>query len=77
MFEEHEWEVFSIYSIKVTDDYLQSDFDSDEEYMNFIETLRARSIFQSDTIIDENDKILTLSTCVENDARLVVHAVLR
>ena len=31
MFEEHEWEVFSIYSIKVTDDYLQSDFDSDEE----------------------------------------------
>ncbi len=77
MFEEHEWEVFSIYSIKVTDDYLQSDFDSDEEYMIFIETLRARSIFQSDTIIDENDKILTLSTCVENDARLVVHAVLR
>ena len=77
MFEEHEWEVFSIYSIKVTDDYLQSDFESDEEYMNFIDMLRSRSMFQSNAIIDENDKILTLSTCVENDARLVVHAVLR
>ena len=77
MFEEMQWEVFSIYSIKVTDDYLQTQFDSDEEYMEFIQKLRDRSIYHSDVIIDENDKILTLSTCVENDARLVIHAVLK
>ena len=45
--------------------------------MEFIQKLRDRSIYHSDVIIDENDKILTLSTCVENDARLVIHAVLK
>ena len=77
MFKEGQWEVFSIYSIKVTDDYLRTTFESDEDFLNFVDMLRQRSIFESDTLIDENDKILTLSTCVENDARLVVHAVLR
>ncbi len=77
MFDEGQWEVFSVYNIKVTDDYLRTSFDSDEDFLNFVDMLRQRSIFQSDTIIDENDKILTLSTCVENDKRLVVHAVLR
>jgi sortase B len=77
MFEEMQWEVFSIYNIKVTDDYLQTTFDSDEEYMSFIQMLRDRSIYHSDVIIDENDKILTLSTCLENNERLVIHAVLK
>lgn len=77
MYQEMEWEVFSIYRVKVTDDYLKIDFDNDAEWLEFIDLLKQRSIFHSDTAITSEDKILTLSTCLENDQRLVVHAVLR
>ena len=72
-----EFEVFSVYKIKVTDDYLQTSFESDNEFLEFISMLKERSIFQSDTPIHADDKIITLSTCLQNDRRLVVHAVLR
>ena len=77
MTQEMEWEVFSIYRVKVTDDYLKIHFDNDEDWMNFINLLKQRSIFNSDATITAEDKILTLSTCLENDQRLVVHAVLK
>ena len=77
MYEEMQWEVFSIYKIKVTDDYLQTSFSSNNEWQEFIKMLKERSLFKSDVNITRSDKILTLSTCVENDRRLVVHAVLR
>lgn len=77
LYDEMEWEVFSIYQVKVTDDYLQIDFNSNEEWLDFISVLKERSIFNSDVEITKDDKILTLSTCLENDQRLVVHAVLK
>ena len=35
-----------------------------------------RSIYDFKTSISENDKILTLSTCYNDDERLVLHAKL-
>ena len=77
LYEEFEWEVFSIYRIKVTDDYLKTTFENDTEWLDFIYMIRSRSIFTSDATVDKDDKIITLSTCLENDQRLVVHAVLK
>ena len=77
IYNNYQWEVFSIYSIKVTADYLKTIFDSDEEWLEFIDLLKSRSVFTSDIEIGPDDKILTLSTCLENNKRLVVHAVLR
>lgn len=77
LYEEFEWEVFSIYNIPVTDDYLQTSFETDEEYLNFIQMIKERSIFKSDVEITKDDRILTLSTCQDTDKRLVVHAVMR
>ena len=77
MYEELEWEVFSIYRVKVTDDYLKISFDNDKEWLDFIDLIKNRSIFNSSREITADDQILTLSTCVENDSRLVVHAVLK
>ena len=77
LYEEMEWEVFSIYRVQVTDDYLQTSFSNDTEWLDFINLLKQRSMFASDTSITPDDKILTLSTCLENDQRLVVHAVLK
>ncbi len=77
LFDELEWEVFSIYRVDAVQDYLKTNFSSDQEFLEFIDLLRSRSIFNSDIEITADDKILTLSTCVENDQRLVVHAVLK
>ena len=75
LYEEYEWQVFSIYEIPVTDDYLKTSFSSTTEYQDFINMIRERSIFQSDVKVDFSDKILTLSTCQDINSRLVVHAV--
>lgn len=77
LYEEGEYEVFSIYNINVTDDYLKNVFKTDEEFLEFIKMIRDRSIFQSQAEVGANDKIITLSTCLENNQRLVVHAVKR
>jgi len=70
------WKVFSVYSIDVTSDYLYINFENDESYQNFINLIKGRSKFQFNTDVTVNDKILTLSTCLDNNKRLVVHAVL-
>lgn len=70
------WQVFSIYHIKTTSDYLQTEFYSDEEYNLFLETLTKRSAYNFNTLLNETDKILTLSTCYNEKERVVMHAKL-
>src|SRR5574344_270269 len=77
LYDEYEWEVFSIYKIDITDDYLKTIFKTDDEWLNFIDLIRSRSLFESSAKVSVNDKIITLSTCLDNDQRLVVHAVLK
>lgn len=71
------YQIFSIYHIPTTSDYLQIDFISDNEYRRFLDILIGRSQFNFNTTINENDHILTLSTCYNNDKeRVVLHAKL-
>lgn len=70
------WEVFSIYHIPTTDDYLKVKFTSDNEFENYIEMVKNRSIYKFDTDVLADDKILTLSTCYRNNEKLVLHAKL-
>jgi sortase B len=77
LYDNYEWEVFSIYKIDITDDYLKTIFKTDNEWLDFIDMIRERSMFASSATVGVNDKILTLSTCLDNDQRLVVHAVLK
>ena len=74
--EAHKWKIFSVYSIKVTADYMTTKFYSAEDKINFINMIKNRSEINFNTDVTENDKIITLSTCLDNDRRLVVHAVL-
>lgn len=76
LYKEHKWKVFSIYSIDVTSDYLKSVFHDDETKQQFIDMITSRSEYDFDTKVTVNDKILTLSTCLDNDQRFVAHAVL-
>ena len=71
------WEVFAAYTVPVNDDYLETNFSTDEDFNNFIKMIRSRSVISSDLEIKSTDKILTLSTCADINTRFVVHAVLR
>lgn len=70
------WQIFSIYRIPTTDDYLQTEFNSDDEYQRFIDMLLKRSPYNFNSYVNENDNIVTLSTCYNNSDKLVVHAKL-
>ena len=74
---EMEWEIFSIYRINVTNDYIQTDFKSNKEFLTFLNLLKSRSIHDFGILVDSDTKILTLSTCTDNNKRLVIHAALK
>lgn len=69
--------IFSVYEIDPEVYYLTTRFVSDEAYVNFLNTLKSRSIYNINETLDKNSKIITLSTCnTDNTGRLVVHAKL-
>lgn len=70
------WQVFSVYRIPTTNDYLQINFTNNDQFLNFANMLLDRSSHNFNTSINENDKILTLSTCYNNDEKVVLHAKL-
>lgn len=71
------WQVFSVYKIIPTTDYLQINFNSTTSYQNFLNTVESRSIYNFNLNLDYTDKIITLSTCDDTGTkRVVVHAKL-
>lgn len=72
-----QWRIFSIYKIAATNDYLYNTFETQEEFLGFVNKMKSRSIHDFGVEVKENDKIITLSTCQNSGKnRLVVHAVL-
>ena len=72
--EESVYEVFSIYQIEAEDYYITTDF-KNGEFLEYIETVKNRSIKDFNIEVTEEDNILTLSTCGnDNDYRVVLHA---
>lgn len=73
----YEAQIFSIYVINNTTDYLQVVF-SDKEFESFIKKITDRSIYDFNTNVSVQDKIITLSTCYKDSSkRLVVHAKIK
>ena len=70
------WQVFSVYRIPVTSDYLVTHFDSDEAFDEFLQKISARSIYDFQTNVHASDKVITLSTCIGTTERAVLHAKL-
>ena len=70
------WQVFSVYHIPTTNDYIQVKFNNDDEFINLANTLKERSAYNFNTDISKKDKILTLSTCYSDSEKVVLHAKL-
>ena len=70
------WQIFSVYRIPTTSDYLQTNFNDETEYQNFLDIIKDRSSHNFDTNVVSTDNILTLSTCYNNSDKMVVHAKL-
>lgn len=70
------WQVCSVYQIPTTTDYIQTDFLDDNEYLKFLRVIKERSIYDFQKELKQDDKILTLSSCISKDIRVVLHAKL-
>ena len=69
------YRIFSMYKIEVEDYYITTEFNGDDEFGNFIRTLKSRSDRYINVDVSKDDYILTLSTCTsDNNKRIVVHA---
>lgn len=69
-----QYEVFSVYKILDEGYYIKTEFENNE-FGNFLNTIKKRSIYDFNVELSETNQILTLSTCASNNAyRIVVHA---
>ena len=69
------WQIFSVYKIATTSDYLKTSF-SYNEFESFINLIKGRSSYNFETNVTNEDKVLTLSTCYNDNDKMVVHAKL-
>jgi len=71
----YKYQVFSVYEIENEEYYINTEFENNE-FKEFIDILKARSIKDFNVEITEQNNILTLSTCGDNNKyRVVLHAV--
>lgn len=71
---------FSVHESLATDNYFETDFASDMDFIDFCIEMQMISVNSYETEFDKNSRILTLSTCTNSqsggDRRWVVHALL-
>lgn len=70
------WQVFSVYKIKTTNDYLNINFSSPKRHQEFIDLIKNRSVYDFQVDVTLNDKIITLSSCYDDINKVVLHAKL-
>jgi len=73
-----EYEIFSVYVNNGDFNPYQTNFNTDEEFDEYISNVRKKSYYNLDYIDDGNKNILTLSTCTNatGDERTIVNAKL-
>ena len=70
------WQIFSVYKIPVESYYITTDFLNDSAFEDFLDVIKKRSVFDFNTNLTKDDRILTLSTCYSDKERTVIHAKL-
>lgn len=64
-----QWVIFAVYKTNTLEshgeffNYFHGDFSSDAQFMNYVYNIRMRSLFNIPVPVNENDQLITLSTC--------------
>ena len=73
----YEYEIFSLYYSEADSSYLRTNYESSEKYQEFLNSIKEKSVKNFSVDVTSNDRIITLSTCTDdNNGRKVVHAKL-
>jgi len=80
LYEGYDIEVFSVYQTTTSFYYIETEFPEQQSFQKFIDQIKEKSFFSSDISINQEDTIVTLSTCDyaldSLEGRLVVHGKL-
>ena len=76
LYEEGVWEVFSVYIVDADKETIEIDYSEEGSFMKAIDSFKDRSMFETDVVISNDDRIVTLVTCSyeTRNARTIVHA---
>ena len=73
----YHYQVFSTYLIKPEVYYINTEFHNNEEFDKFLKTIKSRSVYNYSAKVNNEDKILTLSSCIgDGSKRVVLHGKL-
>lgn len=61
------YDVFSSYTASIEDECYTFGFASDDEYVNWLNTVKGKSNYSTGVSLDKNSKVILLSTCVYNE----------
>lgn len=71
------YKVFSVYQIAVETYYTKTGFENNASHLEWLNTIKSRSVKDFGVALDENSKVITLSTCASNsNYRVALHGVL-
>ena len=70
------WLVFSTYTIEPESYYITTNFENNEEFDEFVNLIKQRSVYDYGVDVTSSDKLLTLSSCYDDKKRMVLHAKL-
>ena len=76
LYSDMEWEVFSVYVVSEKDYEVLIGFYSEQAFIDYVEIIKAKSMFESDYTPKAGDYILTLNTCSYEfkNAHTIIHA---
>lgn len=71
------YQVFAVSVVKDTSESYQKWYNTDEEFLDYIQYIRSIAGYKTDVEVSADSKIVSLSTCtnVRDDERLLVHGV--
>lgn len=59
----YRWQIFTVYVTDTEFFYIDTNFEDANEYKTFLESIKSKSMYNTNQSISEKDTILTLSTC--------------
>lgn len=70
--EDLKYEIFSVYISYLDYKHLDIDFPTEQSFLNHINYLKSKSIYDTSVSVNANDSIITLQTCLLKDDALII-----